>query len=88
MLCVSFWRSGHEPDQRSGEEDEALIKWVGGFVHPGVDVPWLYVGQCDGGAVTAYEDDVSATVEAIGEGFGNSFADSGGRACDEDGGDV
>jgi len=60
------------------------------FVHTSVDVPWIGidVGECDGGAVTAYEDDVSATLEAIGEGFGNSFADSGGRACDEDGGDV
>ena len=27
-------------------------------------------------------------MKAIGDGFGNGFADSGGRACDEDGGDV
>ena len=44
-------------------------------------------GLC-GGAVTAYEDEVSATVEVIGDVFGNSFADSGGRACDDDGGGV
>ena len=44
-------------------------------------------GLC-GSAVTTYEDEVSATVEVIGDVFGNSFADSGGRACDEDGGDV
>jgi hypothetical protein len=38
--------------------------------------------------VKAYEDEVSATMEVIREGFGNGLADSGGRACDEDGGDV
>ena len=31
---------------------------------------------------------MSATVEMIGEGFGHGFADSGGGAWDEDGGDV
>lgn len=47
MLCASFWRSGHESDQRSDEENEEFIKWVGGFVHPGVDLPWIDVGECD-----------------------------------------
>ena len=46
MLCAGFWRGGHEPDKRSPEEDE-FIKWVGGFEHPGVDVPRIDVGECD-----------------------------------------
>ena len=52
MFCASFWRSGHEPDQRLDEEDEEFIKRVGGFVHPGVDVPWIDVGECDIGFAT------------------------------------
>jgi hypothetical protein len=49
MLRTIFWRSGHEPDQRSEEEDDEFEKWVRGIEHPGVDVPWVDMGECDVG---------------------------------------
>ena len=42
-------------------------------------------GLCGSAVTTAYGDKVSATVEVSGDGFGNGFANSGGRACDEGG---
>jgi len=47
MLRAIFWRDGFEPDKRSEEEDDEFEEWIGGIVDPGVDYPWVDVGERD-----------------------------------------